>query len=483
MRFCNSLITCGLLFTLPLANGATHAWRELGNDGGAKIQARFEGLTKEGKYLLRRKADAKLFEVAPGMLAANDRAFFDAAAETLTSELARINAAADHVMFTGTPFEARDASGLAAAMKLPSESISKFTKSWRRYVSGKGDYKLFGTHPYSVALYADGDNHVTSLSVIYANKGDFGSSRGSGQAHFEGGTTTSLEELNTAMQKDVDTISAALSSVLGEPQTQRYGEGKTRRLIKRWDWNGHSMLLSHEENEYVSLLITPLEVADAGGKTARLKDIDLRARMKTTVVRNDFGDVYISEIPMVDQGPKGYCVPATFERAMRFMGIDADMYMLAMIGEAAMGGGTSVEKLMENVRRQVYSKGRRTKDEKEPELRYKDLKKYLDDGVPIMWTMKAMDEYGNIARSNTSERKNADVAKWSEKVAAQNAEFAKKPKADDGKRAHMCMIIGYNEKTQELAVSDSWGPEHALKWVPLKVADWASSGGLFMILP
>jgi hypothetical protein len=38
---------------------------------------------------------------------------------------------------------------------------------------------------------------------------------------------------------------------------------------------------------------------------------------------------------MVDQGPKGYCVPATFERAMRTMGIDADMYLLAMVGQRA----------------------------------------------------------------------------------------------------------------------------------------------------
>ena len=45
------------------------------------------------------------------------------------------------------------------------------------------------------------------------------------------------------------------------------------------------------------------------------------------------------------------------------------------------------------------------------------------------------------------------------------------------------MIVGYNEATNELAVSDSWGPSFERRWVPVPVANWASQGGLFMILP
>ena len=54
------------------------------------------------------------------------------------------------------------------------------------------------------------------------------------------------------------------------------------------------------------------------------------------------GDVILKDIPMVNQGPKGYCVPATWERAMRYMGVPADMYVLAMAGQSGAGGGTSV---------------------------------------------------------------------------------------------------------------------------------------------
>ena len=100
---------------------------------------------------------------------------------------------------------------------------------------------------------------------------------------------------------------------------------------------------------------------------------------------------------MVDQGPKGYCVPATFERVMRTMGLEADMYLLAMVGQSSAGGGTSVELLLQNVRSQVYRKGRRTKDEPMKQLRIRDLRRYLDQGIPIMWTMYSVDSYNNIA--------------------------------------------------------------------------------------
>ena len=45
------------------------------------------------------------------------------------------------------------------------------------------------------------------------------------------------------------------------------------------------------------------------------------------------------------------------------------------------------------------------------------------------------------------------------------------------------MIVGYNEAANELAVSDSWGVSYRCRWMPAAVANWASSGGLFMILP
>jgi len=46
---------------------------------------------------------------------------------------------------------------------------------------------------------------------------------------------------------------------------------------------------------------------------------------------------------------------------------------------------------------------------------------------------------------------------------------------------HICMIIGYNEETQELAVSDSWGPAYELRWVHIDIAKAVTSSGGFVI--
>lgn len=43
------------------------------------------------------------------------------------------------------------------------------------------------------------------------------------------------------------------------------------------------------------------------------------------------GDVYIQNIPMVDQGQKGYCVVATTQRLFEYYGIQADQHQIAQV--------------------------------------------------------------------------------------------------------------------------------------------------------
>ena len=45
----------------------------------------------------------------------------------------------------------------------------------------------------------------------------------------------------------------------------------------------------------------------------------------------------------------------------------------------------------------------------------------------------------------------------------------------------MCMIIGYNEMTGEIAVSDSWGPRFAERWMTEEEALAVSQGRLMAI--
>ena len=96
--------------------------------------------------------------------------------------------------------------------------------------------------------------------------------------------------------------------------------------------------------------------------------------------------------------------------------------------------------------------------------------------------MRSLKDYNKVANENTKRRKDVtDWSDWGATIAEESKSLIKQDRIEANH--HLCMIVGYNEASEELAVSDSWGASFERRWVPLGVAAWASSGGLFMILP
>jgi hypothetical protein len=280
---------------------------------------------------------------------------------------------------------------------------------------------------------------------------------------------------------DEASIARTITSVLGEPTEQRMlGQGNDKHKVKRWDWNGHSFLLAHVKEEYVRLSIVRASFADGGGRFSRVSDGEIKARLKKNVSREDNGDVQIKNIPMVDQGPKGYCAPATFERAMRYAGVPSDMYLLATLATEG-GGGTNTQKLYEEVAFTTRSKGGRTAREIPlKSLAPNKLKRYIDKGVPILWQMCSLPGYNQFANARTRARRN--VTNWTD-YASQTAIAAKKNSEVLQTKAnfHLCMIIGYNEETNEIAVSDSWGKNYSVRWIHVDEAEAVNNKGGYVI--
>ena len=464
-----------LAATASLAAGEIREFKDV---TGRTLKAEFAGL--EAGQVTLKLPNGSTAKVPVERFSQDDRDYI-AAQEAKNADAAKaVNEALSFPAFSDEPFTTRKAGEIAAAMQLPLESESPVGNSWRLYAAvRKPGYKLFGAVPYSVALYSNANGQADSLSIVFANKGDYGSKAGFAAEHFnQKGGPDEPTSLADAMQRDHDLIEQALNKALGEGASQRFGDTGTRRSALRWDWNDHAFLLSLVDGEYVSVQVVPSSHADAGGRSGRVADADVRARLKASVRRENNGDVWVSGIPMVDQGPKGYCVPATFERALRHMGVEADMYLLAMVGQSSAGGGTVVEWLIENLRSQVYRKGRRLRDFAVKELRMRDVQRHLDEGIPLLWRMCSMPEYNEIADKNTGSRGGDGHAEW---LASVRKDFAKREKPSDNH--HLCMIIGYNDKTGELAVSDSWGKPFELRWVPIEVAAWVNNGSLILIQP
>lgn len=51
----------------------------------------------------------------------------------------------------------------------------------------------------------------------------------------------------------------------------------------------------------------------------------------------------------------------------------------------------------------------------------------------------------------------------------------------DPRMSHLCLIVGYNDKTDEIAVSDSWGPRFELRWITADAANAVSNGKFYII--
>lgn len=370
---------------------------------------------------------------------------------------------------------------VAQRLKLTQESTVKEMLSYRLYTQGEASF--LGAHPYCITLYGDPKGKAEQLSLVFANKGDYGSKFGMGRDHFKKvyADKEPPQSLEKAIELDAKTITSSLTKKFGEPKTQYFGEKADRRKVKRWDWRNHAFVLSEKDEEYVSLAIIPTTVADSQGKVKRINDSEMKKLKIKNALKTTNGDVRITNIPMVDQGPKGYCVPATMERAMRYMGVPADMYLLA-VSATDPETGTDTEILKENSERIVRSKGRRFKTVGlDGEIKLKEVKKHIDDGVPILWNMRSADQYNDIATQRTKKRAQVvDFAAWASEIQKEaDAVVPQLKKVEEN--YHTCMIIGYNEKTNEIAVSDSWGPDYELRWIHIDIASAVTDTGSFVL--
>lgn len=218
---------------------------------------------------------------------------------------------------------------------------------------------------------------------------------------------------------------------------------------------------------------------------------------KSSLVENvkhqENGDVVILNVPMVDQGPKGYCAVATAERVFRYYGIPVDQHEMAQAADTSDGGGTSPDKMFEALNKLEnrfrvrvravedwdYQKFVRFMDDYNREAK-RDGKAEVDvrnyqyasltdiyarmDGATLQKAKVEKDKsgYGKFQRNVQGLIDRGIPVMWSVTVGM----LPEPAIPQGGIGGHMRLIIGYNSKTEEILFSDSWGAEHALKRMP-----------------
>ena len=470
MRACSILRlgSCGLFLVSFLA-AAPRLWTDR---DGRTVEAELVG-TDADKVVIRR-TDGREFTLARARLSAADLEFLEeskAKPQPAEDWIAGLNGALGVPLFSDTLLWDDVPEAVAKRLRLRTESETPGAESWRVYA--RPPLLVLGAPAHMLALRSE-DGRLVGFTMMFTNRGDSPAfAERTGRAPVSKAEVQAFQE---ELRRDFGRLRAGLDAAL--PKTEVEPTPSQRRAypgdLAIFTAGEHELVLQALPEQMLTLRVQPTERA----APLRLSDEQVRQRMKGRVTKRPNGDVVMDRIPMVDQGPKGYCVPATFERMLRYAGIPADMYELAAQGGTNFGGGTNVSELVEALERTVRRAGRKLEEAKVDTPTTVALARYIDEGRPVLWSMASTPEFNQLANKYSAERPSeaGSLKKWAAERKKPPAGLSRDPRA-----GHLCLLIGYNRTTGELAFSDSWGPQFAERWLPAAAVQEASYGRFWVL--
>lgn len=386
----------------------------------------------------------------------------------------------------------------AAAAKLDYEWTSASHDSLR--VAGK-ELTAYGLPAVeSIARFKDGK--LTEITVMLYARGDAGDLT---KEKFDALVRTSAETLNkltntkfTPRGKDPTNAVKADGLIWQTNQAQYLLEFSFTKEIKSRDIPFRA--------EFVRLEITPPDMT--GGRLTSVKSTSSSKFDGTTHIERDTnsGDVWLGDVPMVDQGQKGYCVVATTERVMRYYGISVDQQELAQSANSSAQSGTSSGAMLGVLKKLSTRFKVRVREVEKADIDqilslisdYNRAAKRADAApIPEQGNMidvgevyRAMDV--DVLREVRTKNK-SDLTRFQRTVQIHidqgtpllwTVMLGKVPEPNIPQNAggHMRLIIGYNTKTGEILFSDSWGAGHELKRMPA-IDAWTITTGALSVEP
>ena len=311
----------------------------------------------------------------------------------------------------------------------------------------------------------------------------------------------------------------------------------------RLNWSSEKNRQGGASYCYIEFLPVQKDSGDTAGNTVLNRTADSRKNKKGTEppvsikvkkqelvknVKRDRESAVIQGIPMVDQGPKGYCVPAVLERLFSYYGGNMNQHVLAGLMDTSAKEGTSIlnmytslkkisKKLDVNVRKQyefmrsfsdlekfVSKYNSLAKKEKAPRIKIAtygdkvDLKRTFltadpEIGRNALFQLKRR-AFENDFCEFVKEKINAGIpVLWSVML-----DFS--PEQGGGRGGHLRLITGYetsssgdqtngrNRKKSSrktlsgIIFTDTWGRGHEAKKMDASDA-WSITTGLYYIEP
>lgn len=332
------------------------------------------------------------------------------------------------------------------------------------------------------------------------------------------------DRLNAGKAKSPKAVSERLKNQSSIQKSQAWPKSAIGTCSKlTWNYSQDGRSEETFKAGFIRLTVDgPTRAAEKNSRGAKAATAGV-AKIADNVIRDPRGDVFIDNLPMVDQGQKGYCSVATAERVLRYYGVEVDEHEIAQAAGTSAENGTSTLKMKKSVEAigkkyrlatvvcygdfekgnaeriagivdevRVYNKA--AKKLKKPEIA-DDV--YITHKDNTTWYSsaavdKAMDpEVRKEMRVHGGQK--AKFVKFQKDVRDQIAKgvplfwgvtlgIYPEPGLPQAGGAHMRLVIGYNDKKKELLYSDSWGAGHELKRMPMEWA-WTISHCLLYMKP
>ncbi len=386
-----------------------------------------------------------------------------------------------------------DDKSLAGKTKLKMTWLSN-EKTVLRYVPAspqKSELKAFGIKA-AEANFSFKDGQLSSIYISLYNRGDKGSIDRAKFRKMRLAAMNGIPELT-----GVTLVSKDRTYIAGKPCNIRYWKTENGVWYVRWSE-------SRGKAEYLTLLINNPEMPiESAGDSVRAETSSSAAGQKVQIDEDGYRFI---DVPMVNQGDKGYCVAATVSRIMQYYGADVDQHMIAQIAKTDAKAGTMVKDIYESLDK---------------------AKVRLNVRIEKIWALEYFDTFETthrfIARYNVTAKKmklkRLDEDKFITKkgktkimnISKVAAEADKQPEVYKQMRlrdtggmekfqnsivgyidkgiplvwlvpGHMRIINGYNSKTGEIIYTDSWGAGHERKIMKREEA-WVLTRYLFVIRP
>jgi len=364
--------------------------------------------------------------------------------------------------------------------------------------------------PVVEALAEFGDGTLKRVNVVLYARGDLGDIA---FAQYQ----SNVSQLGAALNKITATAKPAeikQPTLTRGVRMQAFAWVKAPHQIVA-EWSHSELGGSRMQPEFVRVRLEPFDpakdprsalAAATAAMSAGRKGTLSVAELRRNVVREANGDVVIKSVPMVDQGPKGYCAVATAERILSYYGLETDQHVMAQLAQSSADGGTSLGRMMAGLQTLGPKLGCRVREQ--IDIGYGELeslaKRYDREAKkqgkpPAAWTPPMID-IGRFFDSMDKailldlKAKEADAKRLPAKVKESIdkgipltwgvmlglvPEVPALPQAGGG---HLRLIIGYNPQTKELLYSDSWGQGHELKRMSFDAA-WGITTSLHTIEP